>query len=246
MKNVKTILAIVVACIGISATASDLGSALPFSRVNHDPATLGMGGASVVNANAYSAYRYAAALSFADFTLDAGIGYQLWQPSGSLTHNISAAGAYNVGNFSAALGYTYGLGAQYTVYGNSGTNISSDSFNPVEMQVNLGLAYKIVSCLSVGLDLKYLYDCSYPGYNYTAFAGDLFLQAQFAAFSAALGVSNLGTSVTSNDGTAYSLPTSITLGAGYNASLSEDHALKALLDLDYFLSTDFAAAHGGE
>ncbi len=240
----KKILSICLAAfIAVSAFA-DNGTSMGFARVNHDPAALGMGGAGLVNASAYSTYSNAAALAFASYSLDAALGYQLYQPSGVTTNNISAGAAYLLSKLAFGASFTYGMCPSYTIYSNTGNE--RGSYTSFQMQANVGLSYKIIDCLALGLNFHYLTMNPADGYSYTSYAGDLFAQAQFSGLKVALGAVNIGTAITDSNGNSCPIASSIALGLGYDLALSDVNALNFALDADYYLSDGLAAALGAQ
>ncbi len=228
------------------AAVADPGEeALGFARVPHDPISLGMGGAGVVNGSAYSTFTNMAAVPFADFKLDVEAAYGKWAPDGSPTSNITVGGAWNLNKkFALGLGFNYGAGDEYDVYSENGQ--ANGTFTPNELQVNLGFGWRFLDFLSAGVNVKYLSNKLADDYSYNAVAADVFVQAKLADFKATIGVSSLGSSVDSEAGDSYDLPTSLTIGGGYGHTFAKKHGIDALVDLDYYFSGEFAASVGAQ
>ena len=68
--------------------------------------------------------------------------------------------------------------------------------------------------------------------------------AKIKGLKAAVGISNIGSSVTSASGAKFSLPTSLTVGAGYSAKFADKHAVDAQVDIDYYFDGALATALG--
>ena len=217
--------------------------ALPFTAAETDAASLGTAGANIVETGsvADAAFYNAAAIPFSDSTLDVAAGYSMWAPSKA--NIINASGAYNLNDkFGFALGFMYGINKAYDITTPNGT--VTGSFTPSDMQVNAGFSYRFLPFLSAGVNVGYASSTIAKGASYDAVAADVFVMGQFADFKAALGVSNLGSSVTSAAGVKFSLPTAVTLGLGYGKVFAENHGLDILVDADYYLDEGIAAAAG--
>ena len=76
--------------------------------------------------------------------------------------------------------------------------------------------------------------------------GDLGVAAGFGPVTAALGISNLGTPVKSNDGTSYPLPASVSAGLTWMQDFADIHSVKVSADADYFLVGHLTAALGAQ
>ncbi len=230
-----------------ASAGEPVGESMGFTRVVHDPVSMAMGGAGAVVGNAYSSYRNAAAIPFADFQFDVAAGYQGWAPSSSdPTDNINVGVAWNLGKnrkVAVTAGFTYGICDGYDVYDSSGN--SKGTFTPNEMQANVGVAWKFLPFLSVGANVKYLGNRLADNASYSAVSTDIFVMTKLSDFRIALGVSSLGSGVDSSAGESFSLPASVTLGAGYSPVFGGKHGLDILLDADYYYNSDtFAAAIG--
>ncbi len=230
----------------VSASAGEPES-MGFTRAIQDPVSAGMGGAGVVLGNAWSSYRNAAALPFADFRFDVAAGYQGWCPSSDdPTSDVNVGVAWNIGkkrNVSVTAGFTYGICDSYDIFDSSGN--SKGTFTPNEIQANVGVAWKFVDFLSVGVNVKYLGNKLADGVSNDAVSTDIFLMTKLSDFKIALGVSSLGSSVDSSSGESFSLPASITLGAGYSHVFGGKHGLDILLDGDYYYNSSTASVAFG-
>lgn len=219
--------------------------ALPFVAAEFDASVLGKAGADITETGSVSnaAFSNAAVIPFAETRLDVAAGYTMWGPtSGNV---ITASGAYNLKDrLGIAAGFSYGMNPAYDITGPNGA--SSGTFAPSDMQIGAGVAYRFLDFLSAGANVGYATSSLAEGHSYGAVTADVFVMGAFSGLKVALGVSNLGTSVTSDGGAKFSLPTSVTLGAGYGKTFGEKHGIDLLLDADYFLEGAIAAALGAE
>lgn len=117
-------------------------------------------------------------------------------------------------------------------------------FKPSDIHVNAGLAYRFLPFLSVGANIGYATSSLAEGQSYGALAADVFAMAKFGGLKVTAGVANVGTNVTSASGVKFCIPGSVAVGAGYEATFADKHAVEALLDADYYFSGWFAAAVG--
>lgn len=231
-----------------SAVADGGEEAMPFTRVPHDPVSLGMGGAgaALTSSMAYSTFRNTAILPYSDQTLDVAASYQMWEPDGSTTHNITVGAGWNINKkIGVALGLTYGAGDKYDIYSTSGAN--NGTFTPNDIQVNAGFGWKFVDFLSLGGTVKYLHQSLAEDYTYDAVAADIFLMTKLADFTVTAGISSIGGQVEAESGTKYDLPASITVAGGYNHVFGGKHGFDAAVDLDYYYNcSELTAAVGAQ
>ena len=232
----------------VSAAAQDNTLALPWSRIDHNPVTLGTAtaGYADLGAAAWASFRNPAVLGLAPVTLDAAASWAGWMPSsdeGLLSH-INAGAAYRFGKMGFALGASYMPGKEYEVFTLTGD--SQGSFTPKDLQLNAGFGYEILEDLSVGANVRYLKQTLTKDNAYTSFAGDIAAIYRIGDITTSLGLSNIGTSVEAADGTKFDIPTSLTIGSTWDAELAENHGLKASIDADYFFSGDCTAALGAQ
>ena len=161
MKRYIVRIFISVVCAGFmfpaAVSAAPGGEAMPFARIARDPVSAAMGGTGVAStsASAYASFRNAAAIPYAENTLDVAAGYMNWQPSVSPVQDISAGAAWNIaGKFGIAAGFSYGACEKYDIMDASGK--AAGSFSPSQVLASLGLAWKVLPFLSLGANVKYL------------------------------------------------------------------------------------------
>lgn len=243
--TMKTIMKYIVLAAMLLAPMISNAQALPFTAAETDASSLRKAGADIVETGsvAGAAFSNAAAVPFFDGKFDAEAGYTLWGPTGSGI--INAAGSYNIGNkLGVAAGFTFGMDPAYDVTDQSGA--SKGTYKPSHMQVAAGFAYRFLPYLSAGANVGYASSSLAEGYSYGAVTADVFLMGKFANFKVAAGVSNIGGGVVSANGTKFSLPTAVTIGAGYDKVFAEKHGVNVNVDVDYFLSDGLALAVGAE
>lgn len=222
--------------------------ALPFLAAETDVVSLGAAGADVTGTSsiAYSAFKNAAVIPFSEKTADFEAGYTMWQPSGATDNVINIAGAYNFRQkFGFALGLSYGIHRPYDVI--SGSGRLKEAYRPADMQLNAGLSWRFLPYMSLGVTLGYARQTLAEEASYNAFNTDIFLMSKFSGFSVALGVSNFGSAVSSSAGYTFYLPSSATLGLGYDMVFAQKHGVNIHADADYYWQTSsVAAALGAE
>ena len=218
---------------------------LPMTAVETDAASLGTAGASLTDTKsvAYAAFGNPAAVTFSEIKMDAAAGYTMWGPTGAGI--INAAGAYNLdGKLGFAAGFQYGMNKPYDIIDGSGA--VKGSFTPSDMRLNAGFSYRFLSNVSAGVNLGYASSTLAEGYSYGAVEADVYAMAEFSDLSVVLGVTNLGTGVTSATVAKFSLPAAVALGAGYNMEFAQKHTIDLRADVDYYLQDGVAAAFGAE
>ena len=219
--------------------------ALSYTAAETDAASLGTAGANLVQTGtiANAAFANAAAIPFSDAKFDASAGYTMWQPQSVGTNMINVGAAYNMKEkFGVAIGFMYGMNPSYET--TDATGAVKGQFTPSDININAGLAWRFLPSLSLGANVGYATSTLAEGYSYGALSADVFAMAKFSDFKVTAGVANIGTSVKAADGTKFGLPASVALGAGYQASFAEKHAVEVLLDADYYFVGGLAAAAG--
>lgn len=247
--NLNLASAVAAALLCLSAAAQgDNTTALPWSRIDHNPVTLGTAtaGFADLDAAAWASFRNPAVLGLAPVTLSAAASWASWMPSGDegAMNHFNAAAAYRFGKMGVAIGASYMPGKEYEVFDLTGAG--DGKFTPSDMQLNAGFGIELMTDLSLGANVRYLRQTLTKDNDYTSIAGDIAALYRIGSVTTALGLSNIGTSVEAVDGTKFSIPTSLTIGSTWDAVFAEDHGLKASVDADYFFSGDFTAAIGAQ
>lgn len=219
--------------------------ALPFTIADTDPVALAKGTASLAETGSVShaAFVNAAAVPFSESALDVSAGYTMWQPAAVKSNVASVAGAYNMnGKLGVAAGLYYGMNPSYEIMDASGS--SQGVFSPSDMHAAVGVSYRFIPALAVGVNVGYATSSLTKDNSYGTVAADFFLMSQFSDFKVAAGVSNVLGTVKSASGAEFCIPGSVALGAGYDKAFADKHAVEANLDVDYFFSGWLAAAAG--
>lgn len=231
-----------------AAAADDPTDALPWSRIDHNPVTLGMGTAGFADTDnaAWASFRNAALTPLTAGSFSAAASWARWMPSsddGALNH-INAGAAYRFGRMGVALGVSYMPGKEYEVFNLTGA--SEGKYTPKDLQLNAGFGYALTEALSLGANVRYLSSSLTADDSYTSLAGDIAAVYNLGSATVAAGLSNIGTAIEDAAGNKYSIPTSVSLGSTWHAAFEGVHAVKASLDADYFFSGELTAALGAQ
>ena len=222
----KKLLTLILLCMAIlPAMAAGEGTvALPFLRINQDPASAAMGDVALRN-NAAS-----------DVWLPghgaAGLSWQQWTPDAS---RFLSAGGYGrfAGRFAVRAGFSKQSETPYDLYDDNAQAIGS--FTPGSFQAGAGLSVRITDQWSAGIQGLYARRQLAAESQLGAFAANAAVMGVFGSISLAGGIQALGSSVQAASGDKFPLPTSLFLTSGYQATFGEQHALLAALEAEYYL-----------
>lgn len=238
----KTLLTAAWILVAASVASAQGKDALPFTRIDVNPALSGMAGASIASADemAWSAFRNAATLPFSGKSFDAGIGYQLWSPSAAKSNNINVGVAYKFSpKMGLSLGFTNQSGAAYNVVSDDGE--VTGTFSPNDMAVALGLGFGLGDHVSLGVNARYAHQALAQGVAYNGISADAFLLFRFGEnFDLTAGVSTLGNSIESATKKTFAQPAYAALGAEFRLL----KGLKLDAAAEYYFSKNYAAAVG--
>ena len=240
----RTIIHLTAVFIFLSPVISN-AQALPFTAVDYDAVSLAKGGTSLTETTsvANTAFANPAAVVFYDGMLDASLGYTMWQTDFSNTTIASAGAALKIGkNIGVTASFSKGSAPEYTAIDGNGQE--TGSFKPGNMQLGLGVAYKIIPFLSVGANIGYATENLAPEASYGALNADVYAMVKFGGLKAAVGVSEVGGKVTSASGKVFSIPSAANLGIGYALQTGEKHGIDFNADAQYFFTDGIAAAVG--
>ena len=232
---------ILAVCIPVAMSAQ----ALPFTAADFSPVTAAKGGATAVETSsiAYAAFTNPATITFSELEGDFTASYSMWQPSSLKTNVFSIAGAGKIKEkFGVAIGLNYGVLPGYEILDEAGA--SKGEFSPSQYEYNFGFSWRFCKFLALGVNLGYSGQTLTENDSYESLTTDIFAMTQFKDFKVAVGVSNLGTTVTSLSGEEYSLPSSWKLGFGYGTTFASKHGLDFNADFDYYFQNAFSAAFG--
>lgn len=226
----------VIGILSLSCTFLMAQDAMPFLRIDRDPATAAMGGIQAV-----SELQNPGLVPFAGS--DIVFSYQNWAPSTTKSTNLNLLGAIRIGDkIGITVSGAWQNGSPYTTIDASGN--AGKAFTPTELLAGAGFGFRFTETLSAGANVRFASEKLTEKDSYTSISADILLSFKKGGLTAAAGVANLGTPVKSGK-QSYSLPMSVKAGAGYGIDLSENR-LGFKADLDYFFSGGFGAAAGAE
>ena len=225
--------------LALSALAASAQSA-PALLIGADPVAYGRGGASVATAaGAYAVDNNAAAMSLSDNRFDIAATYGMWAPK-SADNTVVGLGAFYRINDKIAIGLSGRMlrDKPYDIATPSGQ--VTGSFTPNDIVAGLGLSYAVTDNISLGLSGKMLSSKIGKDLSGSSIAADLTAMYAKDAFSAALGVCNLGSAL-SYGGEKYALPMFAKVGAAYSVA-----GFTASAEADYLFSGALMAGLGVE
>lgn len=213
------------------------GVAMPFSTVPRNVRTLSLGGIS-------SAEDVAVRI-FGEDKLDASVSWYSWAPSAAASNDINA-------DIFARLGHRIGLSAQfaldngpkYDIY--SDTGVKGGFFTPKDMMFKLGAAYRITPSLSAGASFRYMSSSLTSKLSYSAVAADVMAAYDLGPATVTAGITNLGSSVKAADGTAFGIPTAVTVAGDWSMTFAEKHSVDVKAQVDWFFKGGLRAGAGAE
>lgn len=217
-------------------SAQEWKNCFSFAGVSHDPVSAGLGfaGAASVNTPAWSAFNSPAAMSLSDKKLDVAASFQNWAPDGVKSTNIAAGASFKIAKFGIAAGFARNGGEKYDIAG---------TFTPSDLQAGAALSYAITDWLSAGVNAKFFSSELSDDDKFTGFGADVQAQAVFGDFRAALGVTNVGSSMKSASGEKFSVPSSVLAAGDWRGEFGKN-GIEAMVDLNYYFSGSFTAAAG--
>ncbi len=200
-------------------------SAADFLTAPSDAKALSTGGASVaMEATAFSFWNNPAAVSFSEKKMSVGLSYGLMQPKLSKS-NMGAVAGYGKLNDKLSI-QAAGKLYMHSPYDRMDSNgIFQGTFAPKEYTLGVGVAYRIIPCLSAGAGLNYIGSDIGGPKSASAFSANLGVFLHLKGFTAGLRASNIGSSINYGGAASYSLPVDIALGAAYKLGKPEKHNL---------------------
>ena len=234
MKKICTLLSLMVFALGASAQA------VPSLLIGSDPVAFATGGAAVARpADAFAVDNNAAAMSLSAGTFDVAATYGKWAPK-TADNMVAGLGTFYKINDKLALGLSGRvLRDQPYDIATVGGQVTG-SFTPMDIVAGLGLSYLVIDGLSLGVTARLVSSSIANDMKGTAFGADITAMYAQDAFSAALGVCNLGSPI-SYGGASYALPMLVRAGGAYSAS-----GLTASAEVDYLFSGALMAGLGVE
>ena len=209
------------------AAAAQTSEALPFIQMDFSTVSLGMGSTAIPSA---------AVLPLKDVKVVGGVAYESYMPALSATNYISGGAAGALDKIGYSIAFSRGTGEAVT----------GEKFVPSEIVVNAGASYAVMDWLAVGVNVKYGKEQLLSNYANSAVAFDVFAAGSYSGFEFAAGASALGGKVKSEATGDFSLPSAVTIGAGYTAAFGDVHAVAARIKADRYFSGPIAAGFGLE
>lgn len=247
MKKLLLIFATVLFGTGLraeEAAAPDKAASLTMLQavVPRDPAALGMGATSVLEAVsiANSAFSNPGVIPFCSAETDFTASYESWQPElPSKSRDINVGFAYNYEHkFGVAIAFATDILAGYDVADENG--VIRSEYKPSNMVAAAGIAYRFLPALAFSATARYLYSNIYDNSSYGSPSFDAGLTFGKGAVMAAAGISNLAADL---DGE-YPLPTAVYAAGSYLAVAGESE-LEFRAEADAYLYGALRLAVGG-
>lgn len=241
-KYIKAILLAVLTL--LPALASD-AQTLPSLMLGQDPVSLASGQSGVAaEAGSFAIQNNVAAVSLSDRTLDAQVGFGLWQPSYADMKSYGAAGIFRLGKLGMALDFKMLQMPTYGSVSGNGSELRDSEFTPGEMNLAAGVSYAVMDYLSAGVSLRYADSKLAHEASAGVFGADVAVYFRKNGISAGLSVNNLGTKVKYSE-TSYPQPMMAKFGAGYDLALGSS-ALAFTAEADLLFAGGFMAGAGCE
>jgi len=236
----KIILSVLVlAC----ACTSAWSQAMLYSKIDQDPTSAAMGGASVAGRASYAwtSHYSPAMMAFAESKGDVSLSYQNWAPTAS--NYINLGGFYTLGDkLGLSAGAVYGTGEAIPNIDESGKQ--KGTFSPSDLMAGLAASYKINDVFSAGASVSYLSQDIYFKYSYNVISSNISVAAAVSDFKVTAAVKSLGSQVESASGVKFSQALSIGAGALYAKEVGRTGKVNAALEADFFTAGEFSAALG--
>lgn len=223
------------------------GQSVNFVNISSDPTYFSLGGASLTtDANAFSVNSNASAMALSTDTMAVAASYGMWQPKGLNLGMASVSGYGLIGGVCAVgINGKYMMYKPYDIVEDNG--FANGQFTPVEMAVELGVAYKIIEGLSAGVNVRYI-SSKLAGNNNsgTAVSADVSVSYRLKGLRFALAATNIGTKIDYGY-SSYQLPAMAKVGVGYSYAINPKNTISAHLEGDYLLyKSSFMAGLGAE
>ena len=213
--------------------------ALPFTAIQKNPVTLGMGGAGFasVDSPAWSSFSNTAMVPFSPVKFDAALSYARWAPDAAKTDNFAAGVSFRpIERLGVSIGYAYNKAPEFKDL--------EGSFTPYDMHAAVGVGFKVGERVALGLSGAWA-QSTIDDESYSALSGSASIFVRAAPWlDLAAGIYTIGEKVTGITGKDFSQPTVARLGGTCKASIWESSSLKGNLDVEYYFSDEWASALG--
>lgn len=204
---------------------SSIAQTVAFLDINPDTKTLGNGGiSSVAPASAFSLWNNSSATVLDKKKFDIGASYTMWQPD-MADNKIYAIGAYTKISKFMAITAGFKQFAYNEIVGSDEAGAVKDSFTPKENSLGVGLAFKILPCLSVSADVNIYNSKIWEDYSASGAAFNIGATYKKNNITVALTANNLGSSASYADETDYKMPSSVKVGTSYDFSVGQGNSV---------------------
>lgn len=220
-KKITTILSAAVAVM-LPVAASQAQTA-GFLDVNPDPVAMSMAGAgTVLDATPYAMWNNIASTALGEQKFQIGASYSLWQPSFSSNNVAAVAGYGRVTKF-----MTISAGVKYFSYPSMDitdgtTGVVTGTFAPMELQAGIGLGFKVLPILSLGVNVNYVHSDIGGPKKGGAVAGDFGAMLDLKFLRVGLTAANIGSKLNYGGASSYNLPANVKLGVGTVQNFGDD------------------------
>lgn len=186
-----------------------------FLDVNPDPVSMGMAGTgTVLEATPYAMWNNIASSALGEEKFQVGASYSLWQPSFTSNHVAGVAGYGRVARFmTVSAGVRYFSHQPYDVTDPT-SGIVTGQFRPMDLQAGVGLGFKVLPILTLGVNVNYvLSDIGGPKKG-GAVAADFGALLDLKFIRVGLTAANIGSKLNYGGTSSYALPANAKLGVG--------------------------------
>lgn len=237
MKKIAIISFLLIGMAEMASAQGIEGIAMSYSAVPGDVKSISMGGADAMH--------NPAARLFGKEDFDVQAAYASWGPkSGIKSNNVNLDLFYKINDkIALTTALETFLGQPYV---ESVSGSKTTEFSPNDIMIKAGAAYRFTDNLSAGLNFRYMSSALSSKNSLSAFGADAHIAGNFNGIKTMAGICNIGSKVTSSDGTAYNIPTSVLLSGGYESNVSETSSINAEIDFRYLLCGAIDIAVGAE
>jgi len=244
MKITTKLLLITIILTGFSVNNAKAQTGVTFQNVPGDAYTVSRGGATVGSgANSFSFFSNTSVAVFSENDFSAGFSYGKWCPDANDNTIINFGTIIKLSSkMSLSAGFK-NFGYNYITTTNS-LGIPEGEVSPKEMSIGIGIAYKLTTKLSMGVNVNYISsDLIYEDASAVAF--DLSATYIIDDLNLGLSASNVGSKIEYGNNK-YDLPSIIKAGGQYTFNLGKN-SFSTNLEGDYWLNeSTLSGGIGGE
>lgn len=233
MKNYFIICLIITALLRLDNT---FGQSVGFMEFSPDAKSLSLGGTSAAfKANGFAFFNNGASTAFSDSKVEVSTVYASWLPNSLSNDIIGLAGFIKLGSKSAvSFGYRNIGYSSFTIIDDNGNY--TGTFTPKESSMGLGFSYAMQTNFSAFANIQFISSDMGGSEVGKAVAFNLDLQYNLNNdLNFGVKLSNLGSKIDYGY-SSYSLPTNVTIGAGYKLLINDKNLVNGFADFGYFIS----------